>query len=169
MRAFNKDGRDFIKEAGRIVYDASVHGDCAVIQPKVSRSKSASSQPPEPKRIPVPPTISHFVMNLPDSAITFLHRFRGTYRGLEHLFEPHTDVKLPMVHVHCFAVKSDDEVPLNDICQRIFDQIGVRFTPGDSQNEGEVYIHNVRDVAPKKRMFCASFRLPPEVAFSETT
>ncbi|ROT39739.1 Met-10+ like-protein [Sodiomyces alkalinus F11] len=169
VRAFNKDGLDFIQEASRLVYDASVRGDSAVIQPKVSRSKSAGQQPPEPKRIPLPPTISHFVMNLPASAIEFLHRFRGIYHGLAHLFEPHTDVKLPMVHVHCFAVKSDDEVPLNDICQRIFDQIGVRFVPGDAQNKGEVHIHNVRDVAPKKRMFCASFRLPPEVAFSETT
>ena len=33
--------------------------------------------------------------------------------------------------------------------------------------EGEVDIHDVRDVAPGKRMFAATFRLPGEVAFGE--
>ncbi|KAF3344939.1 Xylosidase/arabinosidase [Verticillium dahliae VDG2] len=124
---------------------------------------------PAPTRVPLPATVSHFVMNLPASATTFVRHFRGLYHGHEALFAPHTPAKLPLVHVHCFAVKQDDDVPLLDICDRIFREIGVRFKPGDAENDGEMSIYNVRDVAPKKRMFCASFRIPPEVAFASET
>ncbi|EGY21652.1 tRNA (guanine-N(1)-)-methyltransferase [Verticillium dahliae VdLs.17] len=103
------------------------------------------------------------------SATTFVRQFRGLYHDHEALFAPHTPAKLPLVHVHCFAVKQDDDVPLLDICDRIFREIGVRFKPGDAENDGEMSIYNVRDVAPKKRMFCASFRIPPEVAFASET
>lgn len=78
------------------------------------------------------------------------------------MFEPHTETKLPMVHVHCFSTKSEDNVREGiEICERISEQLGVIIRPGDE----EVTIHEVRDVAPKKRMFCASFRLPREVVF----
>ncbi|GJC83936.1 tRNA (guanine(37)-N1)-methyltransferase [Colletotrichum liriopes] len=165
VRPYNMDGRKFIQEAVHQVYDASTRGEGAVIKPKQSRSKP-QNPPPEPKRIPIPPTISHFVMNLPASAYTFVNHYKGIYRGHEKLFEPHTSTKLPMVHVHCFALKSDDEVPLNDILERIHAEIGVRLKVGNADKYGEVDIYNVRDVAPKKRMFCASFRIPPEVAFA---
>jgi tRNA (guanine37-N1)-methyltransferase len=105
-------------------------------------------------------------MNLPASAIEFLHNYRGLYHGHEDLFEPHTETKLPIVHVHCFSAKTNDNTPLKDICERINKEIGVMLKPGDAEKEGEVLIYDVRDVAPAKRMFCASFRLPREVAFA---
>ncbi|EFY97239.1 Met-10+ like-protein [Metarhizium robertsii] len=166
VKPFNEDGHDFIKRAADLVLEASQRGDCAVLKPvKVSRSVPPGERP-EPVRVPVPPTISHYVMNLPASALEFLHNFKGLYHGREMLFTPHTDTKLPLIHAHCFAVKADDATPLDDICQRIYSEIGVQLKPGSAEVEGEVAIHEVRDVAPAKRMFCASFRLPPEVAFS---
>ncbi len=50
-----------------------------------------------------------------------------------------------------------------EICERISQSLGWEVKPGDE----DVGIWEVRDVAPKKRMFCASFRLPREVAFRE--
>ncbi|TWU78401.1 tRNA(m(1)G37)methyltransferase [Metarhizium rileyi] len=166
VKPFNDDGHDFIKRVADLVLQASQRGDCAIIKPvKVSRSAPPAKRP-EPVRVPVPPTVSHFVMNLPASALEFLHNFKGIYHGQEELFTPHTGTRLPLIHAHCFAVKADDATPLEDICQRIYNEIGVRLKPGSAEVDGEVAIHEVRDVAPAKRMFCASFRLPPEVAFS---
>lgn len=105
-------------------------------------------------------------MNLPGSATTFLHRFRGVYAGREDLFAPHTAAPLPLVHVHCFAAKGSDEEARDDVCGRIEGEIGVRLPIGKDVDAGEVDIYDVRDVAPNKRMFCASFRIPPEVAFA---
>ncbi|CRK25042.1 hypothetical protein BN1708_014115 [Verticillium longisporum] len=169
VRAFNQDGRAFIHAAARLVREAAARGDDVVLRPKTSRNRSPGDPIPAPTRVPLPATVSHFVMNLPASATTFVRHFRGLYHGHEALFAPHTPAKLPLVHVHCFAVKQDDDVPLLDICDRIFREIGVRFKPGDAENDGEMSIYNVRDVAPKKRMFCASFRIPPEVAFASET
>ena len=168
VRPFNEDGRTFIRNAADSVLAASRNGEVAVI-PAKRVSRTLPAQTPEPQRIPIPPTISHFVMNLPASAITFLPFYKGLYAGQEELFAPHTITELPMVHVHCFALKSDDDVPKIDICERISDQLGMTMKHGDAQNAGEVSIHDVRDVAPAKRMFCASFRLPPEFAFAPRT
>lgn len=142
-------------------------GEGASIAPKrPSRSKPVAPVPQEPTFVPLPPVINHFVMNLPASATEFLHHYKGLYHGHEDLF---TDGKhkLPLIHVHCFALKSDDEVPLIDICQRITGELGVEMHHGsDVEKEREVVIYDVRDVAPAKRMFCATFRLPADVAFA---
>jgi tRNA (guanine37-N1)-methyltransferase len=127
-------------------------------------------------------------MNLPASAISFLPAFHGLYADHESLFEPYTQTKLPIVHVHCFSTKSEDNVREGrDICERISQSLGVRVVPagegrcgagggdvegkaegrGVAEAETEVEIHDVRDVAPLKRMFCASFRLPRSVAFAK--
>jgi tRNA (guanine37-N1)-methyltransferase len=116
-------------------------------------------------------------MNLPASAISFLPAFSGLYAEHENLFEPYTQTKLPMVHVHCFSTKSEDNIREGrDICERISQSLGVKVVPigegqggagdGIEEAETEVEIHDVRDVAPLKRMFCASFRLPGSVAFA---
>ncbi|KAG6039214.1 tRNA(m(1)G37)methyltransferase [Claviceps sp. Clav32 group G5] len=167
VKPFEEDGHAFIRLVADRVLEASQLGECAVVYPprKVSRSAPPASGP-TPTRIPVPPTIAHYVMNLPASAIEFLHNFKGLYQGREELFAPHTDTKLPLIHVHCFAVKNDEPAAIKEICQRIYREIGVALKAGDAEKEGEVAIHEVRDVAPKKTMFCATFRLPREVAFA---
>ena len=105
-------------------------------------------------------------MNLPASAITFLPSFIGLYAGHEKLFAPKTDAALPLIHVYCFSAKRDDswEVEMT-ICKEISEQLRYEMRPGRVETEGEVQIWDVRDVAPLKRMFCASFRLPGEVAY----
>ncbi|KAI0401855.1 Met-10+ like-protein-domain-containing protein [Xylaria palmicola] len=171
-RPFNEDGRVFIRKAADLVYAASTSGEHAVVKQKpVSRSRQKENgekakENPSEQHIPVPPTISHFVMNLPASAITFLPHYRGLYAGHEELFEPHTSTKLPMVHVHCFAAKAEGEAPMLDICERISAELGVPIKLGDPEVPGEAEVLEVRAVAPNKRMFCASFRIPAEVAFA---
>ncbi|KAJ8129921.1 hypothetical protein O1611_g3708 [Lasiodiplodia mahajangana] len=173
VRAFNEDGRTFVRRAADLVYAASTNGEHAVAKDKRSskhrqqkNGEKTEQAPNAEQRIPIPPTISHFVMNLPASAITFLSHYRGLYAGHEQLFEPHTSTKLPMVHVHCFAAKAEGEAPMLDICDRITAELGAPIKLGDPENPGEAAVLEVRAVAPNKRMFCASFRIPAEVAFA---
>lgn len=176
VRPFNEDGRTFICNAADSVLAASKAGEAAVIpsKQKFSRTNPTAPRPP-PTVVPIPPTISHFVMNLPASAIEFLPYYRGLYAGQESLFAPQTQTKLPMVHVHCFALKSDDDVPRVDVCERVSKYLGatmrwdgksVVVSSCTGVEDGQVAVHLVRDVAPAKSMYCASFRLPAEVAFA---
>lgn len=102
-------------------------------------------------------------MNLPASASSFLPSFIGLYLDLEHLF-PHTslDPQMPMIHLYIFSTKSDDHAAEKI---KICDEISRQLRADVRSEEKEVEIWPVRDVAPMKRMFCASFRLPAEVAF----
>lgn len=181
VRPFNADGRVFIHQAADNVLAAHQAGEAAVIpsKQKVSRSNPTAKRP-EPTIVPIPPVISHFVMNLPASAIDFLPHYRGLYANHESLFSPHTTTPLPVVHVHCFALKSEDDVPRLDVAERVSKALGVASplawdgvidSPGgnvseDSIEQGKVAVHLVRDVAPAKSMYCASFRLPADVAFA---
>ncbi|ERT02190.1 tRNA (guanine-N(1)-)-methyltransferase [Sporothrix schenckii 1099-18] len=221
VRPFNEDGLVFIHRSADLVRESSEANEGALdvpdtVAPRKQGSKPAPAQAPtsaqaakedaaaatggprarkQPspprKHIPVPPTISHFVMNLPASAVTFLPRFRGLYAGHEDLFSPAAGgeapagkvyPKLPIVHTHCFAPKDDDQsIPFGDVCARVSAELGVPMTlcsqykdmenddplAGDPRNL--VYVHNVRAVAPHKSMFCASFRLPASVAFAPRT
>lgn len=164
VRPFNQNGRQFIREASCKLYQ----DDRSVTLPsKLSRSQKAASADIKTTSqiITQPKYFSHFVMNLPASALTFLPSFIGLYSqaGIPRN-EP-----LPKIHVYCFSTKSDDNKAESiEICKEISSLLGFEFKPGDGKTEGEVAIHDVRDVAPKKRMFCASFQLPMEVAFRDS-
>ena len=165
VRPFNEDGRAFIVSSAKKLMksDRSVKA-----KQKVRRSSRPADMHQEgaksvmPNLIVQPKTFSHYVMNLPATAVAFLDAFIGLYQGHEALFYPHTSTKLPLIHVYCFAKKVDDNrEEVIKICKEISERIEHPVVLGDP----EVSVWDVRDVAPQKRMFCASFRLPPEVAF----
>ncbi|KAJ5702324.1 tRNA(m(1)G37)methyltransferase [Penicillium malachiteum] len=171
---FNLDGRDFIKSSAISLLEAEPV--TVSIQQKIKHRSERkklveAGNEPKPEVYERPTIFDHYVMNLPASAIEFLDAFQGVYAGKESLFAPNTSQPLPMVHVYCFSGHSENEVDDHiDICQRISERIGYTITPEDrvdgSGNPAiELAIYNVRLVAPNKQMFCASFRLPGEVAF----
>ncbi|KAJ5038854.1 uncharacterized protein L3040_006533 [Drepanopeziza brunnea f. sp. 'multigermtubi'] len=167
VRPYCEDGHTFIhKAADDLLHLTATNQNTVSVRSKAKRPRGAAPlvPAPSPTLVTIPPTISHFVMNLPATAIDFVGSFNGLYHSHEKLFTPYTDVKLPMVHVHCFSTKSDDNVrETMEICERISTRLDWEIKPGDE----ELVVHEVRDVAPKKRMFCATFRLPAEVAFRE--
>lgn len=174
---FNQDGRDFIRFAAKSLLESDPV--TVTIKPKLRKEKKRRADGGQENRQPSPPPlqytrpsfVDHYVMNLPATAIEFLDAFQGLYTGKETLFAPYTSQSLPMIHVYCFSGHSDNEADDHiDICQQVSERIGYTITPedrvGGSGNAAiELAIHNVRLVSPKKQMFCASFRLPPEVAF----
>lgn len=167
VKPFNEDGRIFIRDSATKLLETDTQVD---ITPKESRAQRQNRSLKKVPRTIVtsPKTFNHFVLNLPASAITFLPVFIGLYAGHSELFTPHTSTRLPVIHVYCFSTKSDDNKEEEvKICKEISEQLGYKMKPGDQEKEGEVEIWDVRDVAPLKRMFCASFRLPKEVAFAE--
>ncbi|KAJ5549342.1 tRNA(m(1)G37)methyltransferase [Penicillium frequentans] len=174
---FNSDGREFIKTSAKSLLEAEPV--TVTIKPKVKSRSDKKRKIEEGKEVVEPPAevytrpsiVDHYVMNLPATAIEFVDAFQGVYAGHEELFAPNTAQLLPMVHVYCFSGHSDNEVDDHiDICQRLSERIGYTITHedrvGGTGNEAiELAIHNVRLVSPNKQMFCASFRLPAEVAF----
>ena len=165
-----EDGRTFIKTATAEL----LRSDHTVeVTKKLSRSETKKERvalkgraaPEVIQTLNRPRTFSHYVMNLPATAIQFLPSFIGLYNENDRKLLP-PDFQLPMVHVYCFSTKSEDNVAEGiKICEEISRQLDYHLTP----QSPEVTIYDVRDVAPKKRMFCASFRLPEEVAFRQSS
>ena len=106
---------------------------------------------------------SHFIMNLPAAAPEFLDAFRGWNFGSAAV------KKIPTIHVHCFGEKargleetSRVQTEVLKRCEKALGCPGSLSEPeGRQKNEARVRI--VRDVGPRKNMFCVSFLLPLEV------
>ncbi|OQO06231.1 hypothetical protein B0A48_08819 [Cryoendolithus antarcticus] len=162
VQPFNEDGRSFIQDSAASLLTTTQTVD---ILSKPSR-KDPKAGPTVLKTLTQPHLFSHYVMNLPASALTFLPSFIGLYPPSLRAQLP-ADAKMPIIHVYCFSTKSDDNVEEGrKICAEISEYLGFEMKPGKI-DEGGVDVFDVRDVAPKKRMFCASFRLPEEVAFRD--
>jgi len=86
-------------------------------------------------------TTTHFIMNLPEIAISFLDVFKGILKNAQ------VDWR---VYVHCFSREGEGEVK-----RRIEEVLG--------EEVEDLEIVEVRDVAPNKKMYCAQFRLPETV------
>lgn len=159
VKPFNEDGHKFIRTATAELLRTNHQ---VQITKKQSRTEAKASKALEVlQKLEQPRTFQHYVMNLPATAITFLPSFIGLYTEEERKLLP-SDFKLPMIHCYCFNTKSDDNVQEGiNICKEVSEQLGYEITP----QTPETTIWDVRDVAPHKRMFCATFRLPEEVAF----
>ncbi|KAF8971730.1 Met-10+ like-protein-domain-containing protein [Flammula alnicola] len=170
VRVSCEDGRDFIRTSVARLFDEPF---AAYAGPKPSRMQEEKERKrlqklaAEGQPIPPPPPvdtskptrrrISHFVMNLPDSAITFLDAFRGILTDAEGRNLSGTYDEMPMVHCHCFTRELEPHNAESDIRQRVEEKLGHPLT-------SEATFHLVRSVAPNKEMYCISFRLPREVA-----
>lgn len=131
VRVTCEDGRDFIRTIVSRVFDEPFP---AYAGPKPSRLEeekerkrlqklaaegqsisnvtTADAKPPRKR-------ITHFVMNLPDSAIQFLDAFRGILiddqRNLSETYDD--DDEMPMIHCHCFTRELEPEKADQDIRQ----------------------------------------------------
>jgi len=127
VRVSCENGHDFIRRAASRVHDNPFppHTDSRPSRTEGKERKRLQKQVVEGKSIVLPAitelvlfrkAISHFVMNLPDSAITFLNAFRGMLsdesRDLSRVYE-----QMPMVHCHCFTREQEFEAAQKDIRQ----------------------------------------------------
>jgi tRNA (guanine37-N1)-methyltransferase len=112
---------------------------------------------------------SHFIMNLPAAAPEFLDAFRGWNFG----GSVSSPKKIPTIHVHCFGEKARGpeesgrvQTQVLQRCEKALGCPGSLSEPeGRQRNKAQVRI--VRDVGPRKNMFCVSFSLPVEVQHVE--
>lgn len=134
VRAVCEDGRDFILAAARRLYDNPLP---AFTGPKLSKTQirlqqrkmrgtsaprqREASPPSASQEAPLRRAISHYVMNLPDSAITFLNAFRGIFSassaGAWDSSGVYSEGRMPMVHCHCFTRELEFEGAEKDIRQ----------------------------------------------------
>ena len=183
---FNEDGRKFIRgSAAQLLEDEKT----VEIKSKLSRKeRDAGKKAQVVHKVVQPKVFQHYVLNLPASAVIFLSSFVGLYPPELRAKLP-ARCRMPLIHVYTFSTKDELESSpspslvnesspprgtdfddsskgaVEKICAAISEQLNYHMKPGSIDDNGGVEVYDVRDVAPKKRMFCATFRLPEAVAF----
>lgn len=171
----NLDGREFIRNSPSMILEwannvGKIEKRKTIKRRKVDSEtkKTTTVKTVELSNIEIPKFITNYVMNLPDSALTFLDEFVGLYtrnKEVETIARNDPNFKLPIINVHCFEKFSADEPEpsLDDLHRRIHSRI-TKFIDYPAPFE-DFHFHLVRKVAPTKPMFCVTFQLPREVAF----
>ncbi|AMD19244.1 HBR343Wp [Eremothecium sinecaudum] len=176
----NLDGREFIAQSPMLLESWLEQTNGKVIIPGGKKYKLAADGTTvrtPPKNITLPRFVHHYVMNLPDSAITFLNEFVGLYSrhgySKSTLEERYPDFELPWIHCHCFLKYSPEERPepsIEEQHNRVYRQVLDVMEATEKELPRDAFqFHLVRKVAPTKPMFCVSFRLPASIAFKEKT
>lgn len=171
VKPFNLDGAQFISDSIHLLEQwRDSTGGTIQVPLRVShhdrkrQKKQQAREPPKFKELSIPHEINHFVMNLPDSSITFLDRFVGLYRDSK-------ITTLPWIHLHCFEKYGIDEEPsMDELHRRVHARITTSLkTDHQTLLFDSLRFHLVRKVSPTKPMFCVSFQLPEQVAHASTT
>lgn len=112
------------KEARRAREIKAQSGSTTTLTSKVEDGMQAlnitrNSEPGGAEPQPTSRTISHFVMNLPGSALEFLDAYNGCYKALldEPDFPGKDEIPMPLVHTHCFTKMEEGEAAERDICE----------------------------------------------------
>ncbi|KAK7677421.1 hypothetical protein QCA50_019639 [Cerrena zonata] len=175
VKAFNFDGREFIRKSPQLLLDwhnstKSIERTKVVKRRKIDpeTNEKISVRDTQHTLIDIPQFFTDYVMNLPDSALTFLDEFVGLYSEVGESIKSVPGFKLPKINVHCFEKFSIDEKPTpseEELHKRVHARI-VKLIDYDLPFDACKF-HLVRSVAPTKPMFCVTFTLPEEVAFKE--
>ncbi|KAM3160227.1 tRNA (guanine(37)-N1)-methyltransferase [Lachancea thermotolerans] len=174
VQPFNYDGREFIRESPRLLQEWRRSSGGAVTIPGGRRYKdpqTGETKRTAPREVAIPPFYHHYVMNLPDSALTFLDEFVGLYSRHPELAE-HVkalpEFQLPWIHCHCFEKYDHEEQPepsMAELHRRVHRRVlQIMGTSEDVLPFTSLEFHLVRKVAPTKPMFCVSFQLPVALA-----
>lgn len=176
VKPLNYDGREFINKSPKLLEEWYNENNGTIVVPggkKYKDTKTGETKKTEAKEIEIPQYFHHYVMNLPDSALSFLDEFVGLYSRhpqIAAVIQNQPNFKLPWIHCHCFEKYEHDETPepsMEDLHRRVHARIlDTMKTTETILPFDAVQFHLVRKVAPTKPMFCASFQLPKELAFA---
>ncbi|CEP62276.1 tRNA (guanine) methyltransferase LALA0_S05e01838g [Lachancea lanzarotensis] len=166
----NLDGRDFIRQSPLLVQQWRHRTAGQVVVPGGKRykdSKTGETKRTESRSVAIPRFYHHYVMNLPDSALTFLDEFVGLYSRHSEIYEQIKalpEFQAPWIHCHCFEKYDATESPepsMTELHSRVHARILKIMNTDDTVLPFEsLQFHLVRKVAPTKPMFCVSFQLP---------